>query len=114
MRSGLPGRIPLVAAAITLVVHLIANPHYGFFRDDFYFIICGFHPAWEYVNQPPVVPLLAAGSQLFGHSLFALRAICALFAAASVLHDLSLAVELGGGAFAGSSSPRSSPSSPRH
>ena len=57
-----------------------ANPHYGFFRDELYFIICGFHPAWGYVDQPPVVPLLAAGSQLFGHSLFLLRAVPAIFA----------------------------------
>ncbi|MBV8198734.1 MAG: hypothetical protein JO263_11400, partial [Candidatus Eremiobacteraeota bacterium] len=61
-------RIPLAAALVTLAVHLAGNPHYGFFRDELYFIICGFHPAWGYVDQPPVVPLLAAGSQLFGHS----------------------------------------------
>ena len=64
-------RIAAVAALVTLAMHLAANPHYGFFRDELYFIICGFHPAWGYVDQPPVVPLLAAGSQLFGHSLFA-------------------------------------------
>jgi hypothetical protein len=93
-------RIPLVAALLTLAVHLAANPHYGFFRDELYFIICGFHPAWGYVDQPPVVPLLAAGSQFFGHSLFLLRAICALFAAGSVYVTCLLVIELGGGAFA--------------
>ncbi|MBV8196833.1 MAG: glycosyltransferase family 39 protein [Candidatus Eremiobacteraeota bacterium] len=84
----------------TLVVHLLANPHYGFFRDELYFIICGFRPAWGYVDQPPIVPLLAAGSQLFGHSLFLLRAVPALFAAACVYTTCLLAIELGGGAFA--------------
>jgi hypothetical protein len=93
-------RIPLVAAAMTLAVHLAGNPHYGFFRDELYFIICGFHPAWGYVDQPPVAPLLAAGSQLFGHSLFLLRAIPALFAAAGAYVTCLLALELGGGAFA--------------
>src|SRR5271165_6684035 len=92
--------VPAVAALVTLAVHLAANPHYGFFRDELYFIICGRHPDWGYVDQPPVVPLLAAGSQLFGHSLFALRAIPALFAAASVYTTCLLVVELGGGAFA--------------
>lgn len=96
---GLP-TIPAAAALATLIVHLIANPHYGFFRDELYFIICGFRPAWGYVDQPPVVPLLAAGSQLFGHSLFLLRAIPAFFAAASVYTTCLLAIELGGGAFA--------------
>jgi 4-amino-4-deoxy-L-arabinose transferase-like glycosyltransferase len=94
------GRVPLAAAFVVLVVHLIGNPHYGFFRDELYFIICGFHPAWGYVDQPPVAPLLAAASQLFGPSLFLLRAVPALFAAAGAYVTCLLAVELGGGAFA--------------
>ncbi|HTX60429.1 MAG TPA: glycosyltransferase family 39 protein [Verrucomicrobiae bacterium] len=89
-----------IAAAATFLVHLIANPHYGFFRDELYFIVCGFHPAWGYVDQPPVVPLLAAATQLFGHSLVLLRAVPALFAAASVYVTFQLAAELGGGTFA--------------
>ncbi|MBV9719167.1 MAG: glycosyltransferase family 39 protein [Candidatus Eremiobacteraeota bacterium] len=83
-----------------MVIHLGANPHYGFFRDELYFIICGFHPAWGYVDQPPLVPLLAAGSQLFGHSLFALRAVAAIFAAAGAYAAVLLAYEFGGGLFA--------------
>ena len=93
-------RVAAIAAFVTLVIHLAANPHYGFFRDELYFIICGFHPAWGYVDQPPVVPLLAAGSQLFGHSLFALRAVAAIFAAGGAYVTCLLAFELGGGAFA--------------
>ncbi|MBV8531951.1 MAG: glycosyltransferase family 39 protein, partial [Candidatus Eremiobacteraeota bacterium] len=93
-------RIPWAAALVTLVVHLIANPHYGFFRDELYFIICGRHPAWGYVDQPPLTPLLAAGSQLFGHSLFLLRAVPAIFAAGGAYVTCLLAFELGGGAFA--------------
>ena len=93
-------RVPALAALFTLVLHLAANPHYGFFRDELYFIICGFHPAWGYVDQPPVVPLLAAASQLFGHSLFALRALPAIFAAAGVYVTCLLAIEMGGGIFA--------------
>ncbi|MDQ2866483.1 MAG: glycosyltransferase family 39 protein [Candidatus Eremiobacteraeota bacterium] len=93
-------RIPLIAALVTLAVHLIGNPHYGFFRDELYFIICGFHPAWGYVDQPPIVPLLAAGTQLFGHSLFLLRAVPATFAAGGVYVTCLLVIEMGGGAFA--------------
>lgn len=92
--------VAAIAALCAFALHLAANPHYGFFRDELYFIICGFHPAWGYVDQPPVVPLLAAGSQLIGHSLFALRAIPAAFAAAGVYVTCRLAIELGGGAFA--------------
>ena len=100
MNERTSARVPLIAAALTLAAHLAGNPHYGFFRDELYFIICGFHPAWGYVDQPPVVPLLAAGSQLFGHSLFLLRAVPAIFAAAGVYVTCLLVTEMGGGAFA--------------
>lgn len=93
-------RIPLIAAFLTLAVHLAANPHYGFYRDELYFIVCGFHPNWGYVDQPPLVPLLSAGTQAFGTSLFALRALAACFAAAGVYVTCLFAAQLGGGRFA--------------
>jgi hypothetical protein len=93
-------RIPLIAALATFALHLVGNPHYGFFRDELYLIICGQRPGWGYVDQPPVVPLLAAATQVFGHSLVLLRAVPAFFAAAAVYVTCLLAVELGGGAFA--------------
>jgi hypothetical protein len=93
-------RVPIVAALVALALHLAGNPHYGFFRDELYFIICGRHPAIGYVDQPPVVPLLAALSQHWGTSLFALRAIASVFAGLSVYVACLFAVELGGGAFA--------------
>ena len=91
---------PLIAAFVALVLHLAGNPHYGFFRDELYFIICGRHPALGYVDQPPLTPLLAAFSQSFGISLFALRAIPAVFAAIATYAACFLAVEFGGGVFA--------------
>lgn len=92
--------LPAIAGLVAFLFHLIANPHYGFFRDELYFIICGFHPQWGYVDQPPLTPLLAAGSQLFGHSLFLLRAVAAFFGGASVYVIWLLVLELGGGKFA--------------
>jgi hypothetical protein len=93
-------RIPLIAAIATFGLHLAGNPHYGYFRDELYFIVCGQHPQWGYVDQPPVAPLLAAGTQMLGHSLVLLRAVPAFFAAAAVYVTCLLARELGGGAFA--------------
>jgi hypothetical protein len=93
-------RLPLIAAIATLGLHLLGNPHYGFFRDELYLIICGRHPQWGYVDQPPLTPLLAAGSQIFGHSLVLLRAVPAFFAAAGVYVTCLVAAELGGGVFA--------------
>ena len=92
--------IPLGAAAFAFIFHAVCNPHYGFFRDELYFIICGRHPDWGYVDQPPVAPLLSAATQVFGNSLFLLRLVPALFSAASVYVTCTLALELGGGAFA--------------
>ena len=93
-------RVAWIAAAVIFLVHAIGNAHYGFFRDELYFIICGFHPQWGYVDQPPVVPLLAAFTQLDGHSLFLLRLIPALCAAAGVYVTCLLVMEFGGGTFA--------------
>lgn len=92
--------VPWIAAIATVLIHLIANPHYGFFRDELYFIICGSHPQFGYVDQPPVVPLLAAGTQIFGHSLVLLRAVPALFAGAGVYTTCLIVAEFGGGSYA--------------
>jgi hypothetical protein len=93
-------RLPLFAALATFLVHLVANAHYGFFRDELYFIICGFRPDFGYVDQPPLVPMLAAGSQMFGPSLFAIRAVAGLFAAAGVYVTCLIVDEIGGSNFA--------------
>ena len=93
-------RIPLLAAGTAFLIHLICNPHYGFHGDELYFIICGQHPAWNYVDQPPVAPLLAAASQIFGPSLVLLRAVPALFAGAGIYVTCLLVTEFGGEAYA--------------
>lgn len=93
-------RVAWLAAIVVFLVHLFANAHYGFFRDELYFIICGMHPQWGYVDQPPVVPLLAALSQVFGHSLLLLRIVPALFAAGGVYVTCLLVAEFEGGVFA--------------
>jgi hypothetical protein len=93
-------RLPLAAGFVAMLLHAIANPHYGFFRDELYFIICGRHPALGYVDQPPLTPLLAALSQTFGRSLFLLRLLPAICAGLAVFISCLVVLELGGGAFA--------------
>ena len=92
--------VPLWGAIAALALHLLGNAHYGFFRDELYFIICGRHLAFGYVDQPPLVPWLAAASQLFGTSLFALRLAPALCAAGVTYLSAVLAQEFGGDRFA--------------
>ncbi len=93
-------RVPLLAATTAFLIHLVCNPKYGFFGDELYFIICGQHPQWNYVDQPPVAPLLAAASQVLGPSLVLLRAVPALFAGAGIYVTCLLAFEFGGAVYA--------------
>ena len=87
-------------AGLTLAFHLAFNSRYGFFRDELYFIICGRHPQFGDVDQPPLVPLFAAASQSLGTSLFLLRSVAALFAAAAVFVTCRLVIELHGKTYA--------------
>ncbi|MFC6644757.1 ArnT family glycosyltransferase [Granulicella cerasi] len=51
---------------------------YGYFRDEFYYIACGRHLAWGYVDHGPVVAVQARlGELLFGDSVFGIRVLSA-------------------------------------
>jgi hypothetical protein len=61
----------LLTFGLTLYMQKIG---YGYFRDEFYYIACGRHLAWGYVDHGPVVAVQARlGELLFGDSLFAIR-----------------------------------------
>lgn len=47
------------AAGAVIVAHLATNGTLGFHTDELYYLDCGRHPAFGYVDFPPVVPLLA-------------------------------------------------------
>src|SRR5215469_7453800 len=88
-------------APASLALHAAANGHYGFFRDELYFIVCGQRPAWGYVDQPPVVPLLAAWSHaIFGDSIWGFRLFPALVMSATVALTAEFTRAVGGGRFA--------------
>jgi len=47
---------------------------YGFFRDELYYLVCGHHLAWGYVDQPPLVALQARLAEtIFGLSPTGIR-----------------------------------------
>jgi hypothetical protein len=90
-------------AIVKLAAHLATNAFggYGYFRDELYYLACAGHPAWGYVDQPPLsIWLLALWKLAAGTSLFALRLLPALAGTAVVLLTARLARELGGGSFA--------------
>jgi hypothetical protein len=55
-------------AAVVAIAHLAAVGRYGFFVNELYFVVCGRHPAFGYVDQPPLVPLIAAATQFGAHT----------------------------------------------
>src|ERR1700720_4169333 len=72
-------------AVAKLLLQFAGINHYGFFRDELYYMACGEHLAWGYVDQPPLIALIAwSARHLFGDSMFAVRLLPALAGAAVV------------------------------
>jgi hypothetical protein len=96
------GMLAAVAiAAVKLAVHCIFNNRYGYFRDEFNYLACGQHPAWGYVDHPPMIPMLARLSRfVLGDSLRAVRFLPALASCLLVVLAAMIARELGGRRFA--------------
>ena len=80
---------------------LAASGGYGYQRDELYFVSCARHLAWGYVDQPPLIAVIARiALGLFGDSLTALRLLPALAGAITVVLTGRLTRSLGGGPFA--------------
>jgi hypothetical protein len=90
-------RIALGFATAAFALHLAFANRYDVFRDELYFIVCGRQPAFGYVDQPPIVPLLAAAMYGLGHQTWLLRLPVVLAAAALVLVTCAFVRLLGGG-----------------
>ena len=100
-RFGAGPVLTILFSAAALLVHLLTNGRYGYFRDELYYIACGRHLALGYVDQPPLSILLLHLSQvLLGNSLSAIRLLPALAGAATVAITGLIARELGGRAWA--------------
>jgi len=99
LRLRLTGSAALViyVALVRVVLYLIAAPHYGYFRDELYYLSCGEHPAWGYMDQPPLIAWLAWLLQhSIGTSLYAIRLLPMLADVGTIVMAGILACKLGG------------------
>ncbi|WP_225440036.1 ArnT family glycosyltransferase [Amycolatopsis eburnea] len=87
-----------IVTALTAIPLLLTANRYGYFGDELYFLAAGRHLAWGYVDQPPLLPLLAKAMDALGHSPFVLRIPAMLAVLAGVFLTALIARELGGGA----------------
>lgn len=88
-------------AGAYVAVQLAVSGRYGYFRDEFYYLACGDHLAWGYVDHPPLVAVIARISRvLLGESPFGIRMLSAIAGGATIVMTGRLSRLFGGGAFA--------------
>ncbi|MBI4585948.1 MAG: glycosyltransferase family 39 protein [Planctomycetes bacterium] len=88
-------------AGLKLAIHLSTSSNYGIFIDELYFLACGEHLDWGYVDMPPLTGVQTFLARfLFGDSMLAIRLFPSLAGAGIVLMAGAVARELGGGRYA--------------
>jgi Dolichyl-phosphate-mannose-protein mannosyltransferase len=102
----LPGQRPARLAAVLLYggaavgvigLHLATNGTLGFHTDELYYLSAGRHPAFGYVDFPPVVPLLGRlETELLGVSPWTLRVLPSLMGGFLVVLSAAYVRRLGG------------------
>ncbi|WP_405974446.1 glycosyltransferase family 39 protein [Streptomyces sp. NBC_00988] len=86
-----------LAGVLTLVL-LVTSETFRYSGDELYYLAAGHHLAWGYVDQPPLVPLLARlMDELAPGSAVALRLPATLAVPAAVVVTALTAREFGGG-----------------
>jgi 4-amino-4-deoxy-L-arabinose transferase-like glycosyltransferase len=85
------------ATALIICIHLATNGVLGFHIDELYYLACGRHLAFGYVDFPPVVPLLARfETGLLGVTPWSLRVLPALLGGVNVILCGAFVRKLGG------------------
>ncbi len=91
----------IVLCACKFLLHVFTSlRHYGYFRDELYYLDIARHLDWGYVDCAPLVAVYAKIALLMGGSLWALRILPALAGTALVALTILLARELGGNRYA--------------
>jgi hypothetical protein len=91
----------IALCAAKLLLHIFTSlRHYGYFRDELYYLDMARHLDWGYVDAAPLVAVYAKIVLLMGGSLADLRIIPALAGAALIALTMLIARELGGSRYA--------------
>jgi len=86
-----------VLAGVAVLVQMLTNGRYGYFRDELYYLAASDHLAFGYVDFAPLIAGIAyASRKVFGDSLHAIRLVPALAFGAEVLLTGFITRELGG------------------
>ncbi len=95
-----PAIVAAIAAAM-LAFRLATSGVYGLFVDELYFLACGEHLAWGYVDMPPLTAVQAwLARSVLGGSMLAIRLLPAVEGSALILLVGALTRRLGGGRWA--------------
>lgn len=86
----------LSIAAIKFLAHLYASGSYGYFRDELYFIACGRHLDWGYVDHSPLIGIYARIGEWLGPSLRGFRFLATLAGMLKIVLTGVIAARLGG------------------
>ena len=93
--------ILIALCAAKLLLHVFTSVrHYGYFRDELYYLDMARHLDWGYVDAAPLVAVYAKIALLMGGSLAALRILPALAGAALIALTILIVRELGGNRYA--------------
>jgi hypothetical protein len=85
------------AAAMLIAIHLATNGVLGFHTDELYYMASGRHPAFGYVDFPPIVPLVGrVETGLLGVTPWALRVLPAFLGGVNVILCGAYVRKLGG------------------
>ncbi|HTZ98214.1 MAG TPA: glycosyltransferase family 39 protein [Terriglobales bacterium] len=91
----------IVLCAVKLLLHIFTSVrHYGYFRDELYYLDLARHLDWGYVDCAPLIAVYAKIAMLMGGSLAALRILPALAGASLIAITMFLCRELGGKRYA--------------
>lgn len=90
----------VLLCGVNLLLYVLCANRYGYFRDELYFLDCGRHLDWGYVDHAPLIAVYSRVALWLGGSLWVMRAISYFTGMVRIALSMMLARRLGGGAFA--------------